>query len=306
MVQRGVAGRRHEAGVEYLRPETFAEALGLKSQSPDAVPLAGGTDLLVDLNFDRRRPDAILDLTRVDGLAAWEQVDGSVRLGSGLTYARAVAELRDALPGLAIAARTVGSPQIRNRGTIGGNLGTASPAGDALPPLMASGAEVELASTQATRRIALRDFLVGPKNNALEDDELIASVIVPVARGPQQFSKIGTRNAMVIAVAAFSLAFDVSGRSVGTGIGSAGPVVLRATDAESFLASALDEDGSWESRRPLSTSVVDRFAELVAEAARPIDDVRGSAAYRRHALAVMARRTLAWAWTEYRKSPRWS
>jgi CO/xanthine dehydrogenase FAD-binding subunit len=243
----------------------------------------------------------MLDLTRVPELARWSRSNGRVDLGAGVTYTRIVRELGDELPGLAMASRTVGSPQIRNRGTVGGNLGTASPAGDALPPLMSTGADVRVASTRGERAVALEAFLVGPKANALERDELITSIHVPVARGPQQFSKIGTRNAMVIAVAAFALSVDATRRSIGTGIGSAGPVVLKAAEAERFLSSALDEIGGWESGRPPDDVTMTRFGELVAAAAKPIDDVRGTAAYRRHALSVMARRTFTWAWDAYRE-----
>jgi CO/xanthine dehydrogenase FAD-binding subunit len=191
-----------------------------------------------------------------------------------------------------MASRTVGSPQIRTRGTVGGNLGTASPAGDAHPPLLASGAIVELASSSGTRRVAARDFFVGPKRNAMRPDELIAAVLIEPANGGQQFSKVGTRNAMVIAVCSFALALDFARRRAGTGIGSAGPTPLRATEAEEFLAQEMD----WENRTEPTDPTVQRFGELVASAAKPIDDIRGSAAYRRHALGVMARRCLRWAW----------
>jgi CO/xanthine dehydrogenase FAD-binding subunit len=191
-----------------------------------------------------------------------------------------------------MASRTVGSPQIRNRGTIGGNLGSSSPAGDALPPLYASDAVVELASVRGTRSVPVGDFIVGPKRNVLAEDELIAGFSVPRARGPQQFSKIGTRNAMVIAVCSFAL--ELRERSLGTCIGSAAPTPVRAVEAEAFAAEALD----WEGGRPIGEDVLVRFGELVAAAASPIDDVRGSSAYRRHALGVLARRALTWAWEE--------
>jgi CO/xanthine dehydrogenase FAD-binding subunit len=279
--------------VDFLQPATWAEALAMKAERPDAVPIAGGTDLMVDLNFDRRRPPAVLDLTRVTELAGWEPDGGRLRVGACVTYARVIAELDDRLPGLALASRTVGSPQIRSRGTVGGNLGTGSPAGDALPPLLAAGAEVEVASRAAgARRIPMREFCLGPKRTALRPDELIAAVHVPPAAGPQQFAKVGTRNAMVIAVVSFALHLDVASGRAGTGIGSAGPTPLRAEAAERFLEDVLARGGG------LAQPAVDRFSELVAEAARPIDDVRGTAAYRRHALAVLARRTLAWAWAE--------
>src|SRR5947208_9765791 len=154
--------------MEVLSPRSLEEALALKAEHPEAVPIAGGTDLMVELNFDRRRPEAILNLGEVPELRGWSREDGAVRLGAGLTYAEAMAEpLRSLLPALAEASRTVGSPQIRNRGTLGGNLGTASPAGDSLPPLLVEDDEVEVASMSGSRRIELAEFLVGPKQNAL-------------------------------------------------------------------------------------------------------------------------------------------
>jgi CO/xanthine dehydrogenase FAD-binding subunit len=287
--------------MDFLQPRTFEEALAAKADRPEALPIAGGTDVMVELNFDRGRPDALLDLTRVAELAAWDRFDGVLRVGAGVTYTRAIEELGRELPGLAIASRTVGSPQIRNRGTIGGNLGSASPAGDAHPPLLAAGAEVEAASVRGRRRIPVREFFTGPKRHALRPDELIAAVHVPVAGGPQQFAKIGTRNAMVIAVCSFALSLDPERRRVGTGIGSAGPTPLAADEAERFLAGVLEEGGRWDAPGPLDEAAVARFGELVAAAAKPIDDVRGSAAYRRHALAVLARRTLTWAWDDFRR-----
>jgi CO/xanthine dehydrogenase FAD-binding subunit len=282
--------------VEFLQPTTWAEALATKAELPDSVPIAGGTDVMVEMNFDRRRPVALLDVTRVPELQEWSRDDGRIRLGAGVTYAAVIADLADALPGLAVASRTVGSPQIRNRGTVGGNLGTASPAGDAHPPLLASDAVVEVESVRGARRIPITEFFTGPKRSALAPDELIAAVDVPVATGPQQFSKIGTRNAMVIAVASFAVSLDPEARRVGTGIGSAGPTPRRAAAAEAFAAEALD----WDGQGPLDPEVARRFGEAAADAADPIDDVRGTAAYRRHTLAVMARRTLGWAWDEYR------
>jgi CO/xanthine dehydrogenase FAD-binding subunit len=226
--------------------------------------------------------------------------EGVLRVGAGVTYSRLIRELGDRLPGLAMASRTVGSPQIRNRGTVGGNLGSASPAGDAHPPLLASEAVVELASVRGTRRLPARAFFTGPKRNAMSGDELIAAFLVEPARGPQQFSKVGTRNAMVIAVCSFAVALDPERRRIGTGIGSAGPTPIVADEADRFLEGVLDEGKMWERPAPLAGSALARFGELVAAAARPIDDVRGTAAYRRHALGVMARRSFTWAWNEYR------
>jgi CO/xanthine dehydrogenase FAD-binding subunit len=283
--------------LEFHSPNSWREALEVKAAHPEAVPIFGGTDVMVDLNFDRERPDAVLDLTRVPELGEWDEDAGRLLVGAGVTYTRIIRELGEALPGLAMASRTVGSPQIRNRGTVGGNLGTASPAGDALPPLYASDAEVELASTDGARRLPVAEFITGPKRNAMRPDELIAAFHIPRAEGPQQYAKIGTRNAMVIAVCAFGLALHPERKKVGTCLGSAAPTPVRAGEAEEFVEGVLE----WDSRGEIGDSALARFGELVGEAARPISDVRGSAAYRAHAVGVLARRTLKWAWEEYRR-----
>ncbi|WP_414167656.1 FAD binding domain-containing protein [Streptoverticillium reticulum] len=288
--------------MDFLRPTGWEEALALKAEHPTAVPIAGGTDVMVEINFDHRRPQQLLDLTRIDELRAWETGEDSVRLGAAVPYARIIAQLRTELPGLALAARTVGSPQIRNRGTVGGNLGAASPAGDAHPALLAAGAVIEAESVRGTRMIPVDSFYTGVKRNALAPDELIRAVHVERADGPQQFSKVGTRNAMVIAVCAFGLALHPRTRTVRTGIGSAAPTPVRAEAAEEFLAAALEEGRCWETGRPVPPSAARQFAELASGACSPIDDVRGSAAYRRRAVGVMARRTLDWAWQEYRSN----
>ena len=285
--------------MEFLQPSDWQEALELKAAHPEARPIFGGTDVMVELNFDRERPAAMMDLTRVQEIKEWSEENGGLRVGAGVTYARIIAELGDRLPGLAMASMTVGSPQIRNRGTVGGNLGTASPAGDGLPPLYASDAEVEVASTDGTRRIPVVDFITGPKRNAMRPDELIAAFYIPEAEGPQQYSKIGTRNAMVIAVCSFGLALHPEQGKVGTCIGSAAPTPVRAREAEEFVEGVLAEGNLWETRGALSESALKRFGEMVEMSARPISDVRGAAAYRTHAVGVLARRTLKWAWDEY-------
>ena len=286
--------------MDFLQPTSWADALAVRAERPDAVPIAGGTDVMVDLNFDRRRPGALLDLGRIPELRRWTGQDGWIRLGAGVPYSRIIGELGDRLPGLAMASRTVGSPQIRIRGTVGGNLGSASPAGDAHPPLLAAGAVIEVESAaRGARRIPAAEFYTGVKRNALAADELISAVLVPSAAGPQQFCKVGTRNAMVIAVSAFACALHPDRRAVGTGIGSAAPTPRRAPEAEAFLAGELEDAGLWDSRGELPETLARAFGERVAAAASPIDDVRGSAAYRRHSLSVMARRAAMWAWAQY-------
>jgi CO/xanthine dehydrogenase FAD-binding subunit len=257
------------APVEVLTPRSLDEALRLKAERPEAVPIQGGTDVMVELNFDRARPAALLNLNEVEELRGWHESDGRLWLGAGLTYAETMEkELAEALPALAEASRTVGGPQIRNRGTIGGNLGTASPAGDALPPLLVGGADVKVASVRGERVVSLREFLLGPKQNALADDELILGVSLEAANGAETFMKVGPRNAMVISVVSLALRID---GEVSAAFGSAGPV-------PTLVRSELGE--------------LDSFPEKVAEAASPIDDVRGSASYRRHALRVLTKRAL--------------
>ncbi|MFD7237451.1 FAD binding domain-containing protein [Streptomyces syringium] len=290
--------------MDFLRPASWEDALAAKAEHPTAVPIAGGTDVMVEINFDHRRPEYLLDLNRIGELYEWQAGDRDVRLGAAVPYTQIMDHLRAELPGLALASHTVGSPQIRNRGSVGGNLGAASPAGDAHPALLAAGADVEVASVRGTRLIPVEEFYTGVKRNALEPDELIRAVHIRKADGPQAFSKVGTRNAMVIAVCAFGLALHPETRTVRTGIGSAAPTPVRARAAEDFLQAALTEGGFWDSGRIITPSVARQFAQLAAGACNPIDDVRGSAEYRRHAVAVMARRTLGWTWDAYRGNER--
>src|SRR6476661_1586120 len=239
--------------MEVLTPQTLDEALRAKSEQPDAWPIQGGTDVMVALNFDRGRPAALLNLNEVAELRGWSRENGSLRLGAALTYSEVEhGELRDVLPALAEASRTVGSPQIRNRGTIGGNLGTSSPAGDALPPLLIEGAEVECASVRGTRRVPLVEFVTGVKRNALADDELITAVWLTPSNAPQTFMKIGPRNAMVIAVVSLALS---AGDELRASFGSASPRPVLVT---------------------ASRDEADALPDRVAAAAAPIDDVRGS------------------------------
>ncbi|WP_338701839.1 xanthine dehydrogenase family protein subunit M [Streptomyces sp. Q6] len=286
--------------MDFLRPASWEEALAAKAEHPTAVPIAGGTDVMVEINFDHRRPEYLLDLNRISELSEWEVGEETVRLGASVPYATIMENLRTELPGLALASHTVASPQIRNRGGVGGNLGTASPAGDAHPALLAADCEVEVESVRGSRRIPIDAFYTGVKRNALAPDELIRAVHIDKADGPQQYSKVGTRNAMVIAVCAFGLAVHPRTRTVRTGIGSAAPTPIRAKEAEQFLNAALEEGGFWDNGKIITPSVAKQFADLCAAACNPIDDVRGTASYRRHAVGIMARRTLTWAWESYR------
>lgn len=259
--------------MEVHHPTTLADALAALGDG--AMPLAGGTDLMVEANFGHIRPDHVVGLRRVAELKEWE----GRRIGSGVTWRRLE---REGPPALAQAARTVGSPQIRNAGTIGGNLGTASPAGDGHPFLVAVDAEIELASSSGTRTLGWREFFTGVKRTARTTDELITAVVLPeVMPERQEFAKIGVRNAMVIA----TVCAVVTRRADGTttvGLGSVGPTPMRAERAEEMI-SAIE--------RPSERDLAE-FQHLVGEEVRPITDHRSTEAYRRHAAGVLARRLL--------------
>jgi CO/xanthine dehydrogenase FAD-binding subunit len=291
--------------MDVLLPHSLDEALAMKAERPEALPIAGGTDVMVEVNFGRLRPAAFINVSGLPELMTLREDDGHVFLGAGVTYSTIVKEL-DAFIPLVQASRSVGSPQIRNRATVGGNLGTASPAGDALPVLAAYDAEVVLRSrARGERSLPWNAFLTGPKKTALAPDELIVGSRWARRRGPGSFSKIGTRNAMVIAVAGLCLVVDEDSRRVKVALGSVGPTIIRASQAEDQISAALQSAGAWKDPSvTLSENAITEFAELVASAATPIDDVRGTAAYRRHGCKVLARRALSWA-LEERRLPTW-
>src|SRR5437763_2048803 len=291
--------------MDVLLPRSLDEALAMKAQRPEAMPIAGGTDLMVEVNFGRLRPPAFIDVSRVPELSVVHQENGQIFLGAGVTYAAVVVGLTACRP-LVQASRSVGAPQIRNRGTVGGHLGTGSPAGDALPVLAAYDADVVMRSqARGERSMPWDAFITGPKKTAIAPDELILGTRWRRVRGPGSFSKIGTRNAMVIAVAGLCLVVDEDQRRVRVALGSVGPVIIRAAEAEEKVSAALAASGSWDDpTKPLPDDSVGEFAELVAAAARPLDDVRGTAVYRRHGCRVLARRAITWALSE-RRMPSW-
>ena len=282
--------------MDVLLPRTFEEALELRATHPEAVPIAGGTDLMVEMNFDKIRPEAFLDVSRLPELREW-RVDGDrVFLGSGVTYTTIMHELPQ-LRALAEASRGVGSPQIRNRGTVGGNLGTASPAGESIPVLAAHDAEVGLVAAGGRERwVPWNEYVVGVKETTIAQDELILGARWRHLNGPQSYSKVGTRNAMVISIAMLCFALDPAERTVRVALGAVALTAIRAAEAETYLADELERAGAWDDpATPLSPGVADTFAERVAAVARPIDDVRATAAYRVRAVQVLARRALGWA-----------
>lgn len=269
------------------RPTRLDDALDALSSMSGAELLAGGTDLMVEVNHGHRRPEAIVALRRVTDLQGVETGTDGLRLGALVTYRQIEADLVATAPGLAMAARTVGSPQIRNAGTIGGNLGTASPAGDTLHWLVAMDAEVTLASLTGTRRLPVADFLTGPKRTAIDAGEIITGVHVPAVEGPQHVAKVGPRGAMAIAVASVAVVMDTGRRRVRVALGAVGPTPIRPTAAEDDISAAID----WTALR-CGAADVGAFGRACARAAAPITDHRGTDDYRRHAVRVLAERAL--------------
>lgn len=254
-------------------PTTIAEVTS--ALAAGAVPLAGGTDVMVEVNFGHIRPEVVVGLRRVEELAEW---NGN-RLGSGVTWRR----IEESGPrALAQAARTVGSPQIRNAGTIGGNVATASPAGDGLPFLLAVGATIELTSDEGKRQVAAEEFFVGVKRTALKKGELISTVNLPETLPErQEFGKIGVRNAMVIATVCCVVTRDAN-NSTRVALGSVAPTPVRAKSAETMISSIAKPSGA----------DLTEFARLVSAEVSPITDHRSTEEYRRHGAGVLARRLL--------------
>jgi len=268
-------------------PDTVETAVGHLGEHPESSVLAGGTDLMVEVNEGHRRPDGnVVVVNRIPELRSWRRDESSVTIGAAVTYREIeTGPLALIVPALAEASRTVGSPQIRNAGTLGGNLGTCSPAGDGLPVLAALDATVELASTAGRRTMTVAEFMVGPKRQALLPGELIVSTTVPLIDGWQGYAKVGVRNAMVIAVASACVVLDRAERRAAIALGSVGPTILRCPEAEALLGSAID----WSTLR-VDEAALQQVGIAVSAASRPITDHRSSAEYRRHAVGVLARR----------------
>ena len=240
-----------------------------------ATPLAGGTDLMVEINFRHTTPDHVVGLRRVEELGEWS----GNRIGAAVTWRRLE---RGGPRALAQAARTVGSPQIRNAGTIGGNLATASPAGDGHPFLVAVDASIEAVSPTSVRSIPWSEFFTGVKKTSLASDELVSAVLLPSDLPEhQEFGKVGVRNAMVISTVCAVVTRRDDGVTT-VGLGSVAPTPMRARRAEEMISSV---------SRPSDGDLAE-FARLVSEEVSPITDHRSTEEYRRHAAGVLCRRLL--------------
>lgn len=278
-------------------PRTLKDALIATAANPAAQLIQGGTDLMVEINFNHRKPTDVIALRRVDELRSF-QINAEktqITIGSGLPYQLMEhGEIAALVPALAQAARTVGSPQIRSAGSIGGNLGTCSPAGDALPVLSALDATVNLQTADTSRSVSIHDFMVGVKRNSRQPGEIIVSTTLPIISGWQGYAKVGVRNAMVISVASCCLVVDRINGKIFVALGAVGPTIVRCRKTEAWLASKID----LKTKSPVAQNLLQEFGDRIASESKPIDDHRSTAAYRRHAVAVLSRRLLTRANTQ--------
>jgi CO/xanthine dehydrogenase FAD-binding subunit len=277
--------------VPVLIPRNVDELIDVFQANPQAKLLAGGTDYMVEVNLHGRKPDTMISLRQVKELTEWSvrPSQSRITIGAGVPYAEMeVGEIARLVPALAQAARTVGSPQIRAAGTLGGNLGTCSPAGDSLPVLAALNATIHVIGPDGNRDIDFVDFMVGVKKNSLQPAEFVHSVSMPIVDGWQGYAKVGTRNAMVISTASACLVRDSDEGFVSIALGSVGPTIIRAHNAEAWLMKTT----SLRASAQLEPSVAQEFGRQVALESRPIDDHRSTADYRRHAIGVLAQRLL--------------
>ena len=261
-------------------PRSLQEATDVIAEHPDAHLLTGGTDLMVEVNFNHRRPEKVISLGKIEELHQVTINDDHVIIGAAVPYAQMEkGELGESLPALAEAARTVGSPQIRAAGSLGGNLGTCSPAGDSLPVLSATNSIVHLTSAGGTRMVPFSEFMTGPKRNSRQPHEIITAVTIPRTSGWQGYAKVGTRNAMVISVASACVVFHDDELRIA--LGSVGPTIIRCTDTENWYQSLASKN---------ATGVSLEIGSRASQESRPIDDHRSTADYRRHAIKVLAQR----------------
>ncbi len=274
-----------------LIPRNVDELVEVFQANPQAKLLAGGTDYMVEVNLHGRQPEVMISLRQVKELTEWSvrTSQSRITIGAGVPYAdMEVGEIARLVPALAQAARTVGSPQIRAAGTLGGNLGTCSPAGDSLPVLAALNATIHVIGPDGNRDIEFSDFMVGVKRNSLLPSEFVHSVSLPIVEGWQGYAKVGTRNAMVISTASACLVRDNDEGYVSIALGSVGPTIIRAHGAEAWLIKTT----SLRSGAQLEPSIAQEFGRRVALESKPIDDHRSTADYRRHAIGVLAQRLL--------------
>jgi carbon-monoxide dehydrogenase medium subunit len=273
---------------EYRHATSLLQGVTLLAENPEACALAGGTDLLVDLRERRREPRLLVDISELPELRGITAADGLIRLGGGVTVGELAASplVAAELPALYRAAHEFADFLTRNKATLGGNLANASPGADLVVPLLALDARVLLAGPAGERTVPLDAFVVGPRRTVLDRGELVVAVLVPRVPGTQFFYKLGLKRGGAIAVASVAtcLRVDSAGRvsRAAIALGAVAPRPFRAAEAEAALVG----------ERP-SPDRLARAADLAAAAARPIDDVRGSRAYRQAMVRALVARGLA-------------
>ncbi len=255
-------------------PRTLRDALRMLRDEGPLTPLAGCTDVFVQINFGTLRATAFLDLSRLAPLRRIREEEGRLVIGALATYTDLIRSrlVRRQLPMLVAAAREVGGPQIQHRGTLGGNVVNGSPAGDALPVLSAADATLVLASAAGERRVPFRAFYTGYRATVLRPDELLVAVEVAPVEGRQWFRKVGTRAAQAISKVVMAAVRDGTPRIA---LGSVAPTVVRLPRTEAALAGG---------------AAIAAAQGILAEEIRPIDDLRSTAAYRRRVAANLLAR----------------
>jgi carbon-monoxide dehydrogenase small subunit/xanthine dehydrogenase small subunit len=277
---------RPGAAPTYYRPRSLDDALEILAQrSGEVRPVAGGTDVLVSAKDGKVRRADLFDLSAVPDLQGIEEQDGYVWMGAATTHTQIIESLLLArwVPALPQACAVIGGPQIRNRGTLGGNLANASPAADAVPPLFVAEAEIEVVSVNGRRRVPITEFFTGYRQTVLTPDELILGVRVPKRAGVRAaFLRLGQRQAQAISKVSVAVAMTFrEGRPefVRVALGSVAPTVIRAVQTETALAA-----GGYEGLR--------RAQEAVRTEVKPIDDLRSTRDYRREMAAVLLERAV--------------
>jgi CO/xanthine dehydrogenase FAD-binding subunit len=271
-------------------PSSLDEAVEALAATPAAVPVAGGTDLMAAVNAGLLRPAALISLARINEIRGWQYADGAALLGAGLTHARmGRPDFAALIPALAAAARAAGPPQIRNAGTLGGNIASAAPTGDSLPVLAALEASVVVAGPDGSRELPVSHLLTGL--DPIRPGELLAYVRVPLLHAPQTFLKATGRTGPGRAVASVSVVLDPARRYVRCAVGAVAPVPLRPLEAERWVASLID----WDGERNLAPEACTAFGEYVAMACIPDPEPApdGTPAPQLPPAAVQLRRTVA-------------
>ena len=274
---------------DYLAPLSLGEAVTMLSDQPEAVPLAGGTDILVQVKENHRSVQTFLSLNRVSEINTYRRVNGSLHIGSRVTTGKIAADpwIQEELTALAIGAGLIGSVQIRNMATIGGNICNASPSADTAPPLLALDAQAIIVSKHGERTLPIETFFLGPGQSALQPGELLEAVIVPglPANSGSFYLRHTPRAWMDIAVVGVAavITLDDAGAvaAVRLALGAVAPVPMRARTAEALLIGEIPDD-----------DLIREVGATAARESRPIDDLRASADYRRHLVDVLTQRAL--------------